>query len=250
MADIGAGWERLILPWDQIQPNGPGDFSKLGQTLSASALQGELNRGVKVAGVFQFTPGWAQANPSQGGRSAPKNLNLPFDHPDNYWGRFVFETVKHYQGRINEWIIWNEPAFRPEDPGAGGSYTWQGTEAEFAQLTKVAYLAAKKANPNSTVVFAGTSYWVDKNQGRPQFYERNLALLTQDPAAAANNQFHDAVALNLYRSPDDMLRVHAEFKEIQKKYGVDKPMWLTETNAMPTNDSSIPCAERFSNQFP
>src|ERR1043166_5054525 len=24
MADISAGWERLVLPWDQVQPSGPG----------------------------------------------------------------------------------------------------------------------------------------------------------------------------------------------------------------------------------
>src|SRR6266566_2486292 len=33
MNDIQAGWERLILPWDQIQPAGPDDFSHLGITI-------------------------------------------------------------------------------------------------------------------------------------------------------------------------------------------------------------------------
>src|SRR5690348_16473205 len=61
MADIGAGWERLILPWDQIQPERPGDFTKLGQTLTRNQIQTELNRGTKVAGLFQFTPEWAAA---------------------------------------------------------------------------------------------------------------------------------------------------------------------------------------------
>src|SRR2546428_12369005 len=66
MADIGAGWERLILPWDQIQPDKPGDFGKLGQTLTKNQIQTELNRGTKVAGLLQFTPGWAAANPDNG----------------------------------------------------------------------------------------------------------------------------------------------------------------------------------------
>src|SRR2546429_6395575 len=69
MTDIGAGWERLILPWDQIQPDQPGDFSKLGQTLTRNQIQTELNRGTKVAGLFQFTPGWAARNPDDGKRS-------------------------------------------------------------------------------------------------------------------------------------------------------------------------------------
>ena len=82
MADIGAGWERLILPWDQIQPSRAGDFSHLGQTLPREKVQSELTRGTRVAGLFQFTPAWATANPSDGKRSVPKNLNLPFDDPN------------------------------------------------------------------------------------------------------------------------------------------------------------------------
>src|SRR3954468_12240293 len=68
MSDIGAGWERLILPWDQIQPDRPGDFAKLGQTLTRQQVQGELDRGTRVAGLFQFTPDWAAANASDGKR--------------------------------------------------------------------------------------------------------------------------------------------------------------------------------------
>src|SRR5437773_9978575 len=82
MSDIGAGWERLILPWDQIQPERAGDFSKLGQTLTRQQIQKELDRGTHVAGLFQFTPDWAQANPADGKRSVPKNLSLAFDDPN------------------------------------------------------------------------------------------------------------------------------------------------------------------------
>src|SRR5437588_8134278 len=68
MADIGAGWERLILPWDQIQPDKAGDFSHLGQTLTGAQIQGERARGTRSAGLVQFTPGWAAANPGRGER--------------------------------------------------------------------------------------------------------------------------------------------------------------------------------------
>ena len=102
MADIGAGWERLILPWDQIQPDKPGDFGKLGQTLTKNQIQTELNRGTKVAGLLQFTPGWAAANPDNGKRSVPKNLNLPFDDPNNYFGQYAYQAVKYYSGQIDQ----------------------------------------------------------------------------------------------------------------------------------------------------
>jgi hypothetical protein len=248
MADIGAGWERLVLPWDQIQPNGPSDFSHLGQTLTKNQVQSELNRGTKVAGLLQFTPGWAAANPGDSARSVPKNLNLAFDDPNNYFGQYAYQTAKYYSGEIDQWILWNEPEFKPTDAGAGGSFTWLGTDAEFAQLMKVGYLAIKKANPNAIVSFPGTSYWVDTNANRPLFYDRVLAILAQDPDAAAHNDYHDVVSLNLYRAPDDVYRVFGIMKAVQKKYGVDKPVWLTETNAMPSDDSVIPCADEHNNE--
>jgi hypothetical protein len=241
MADIQAGWERLILPWDQVQPDGPGDFSHLGITISDGQLQTELNRGEHVVGLFEFTPGWAQVDSSAGKRSPPTNLDLPIGDPNNYWARFVSETARRYAGRIDDWVLWNEPEFHPGDPGAGGSYTWLGTDQQFAQLLKVGYLAIKQANPNAHVSFPGTSYWVDALNNRAQFYDRLLTVLAQDPAAATNNFYHDEVSLNLYRAPDDIYRVYSIFKGIQKQHGVDKPVWLTETNAMPSNDTAVSC---------
>jgi hypothetical protein len=248
MADIGAGWERLILPWDQIQPDRPGDFSHLGQTLTRQQVQNELGRGTRVAGLFQFTPGWAAANPADGKRAVPKNLDLPFDDPNNYFGQYVFNTTRYYAGQIDQWIVWNEPEFKPGDPGAGGSYTWLGSDEQFAQLMKVGYLAAKKANPNAVVSFPGTSYWVDVNSNRALFYDRILAILSKDPDAAANNYYHDVVSLNLYRAPDDLYRVYGVFKGVQRQYGLDKPLWLTEFNAMPSDDTAIPCADKHTNE--
>jgi hypothetical protein len=119
-----------------------------------------------------------------------------------------------------------------------------GTDQQFARLMEVAYRAAKRANPNAVVAFPGTSYWVDKNSGRPQFYERFLRLESQNPEAPANHFFHDAVPLNLYRAPDDLVRIHQEFTALQARYNItDTPVWLLELNAMPTDDSSIPCAD-------
>jgi len=211
MADIGAGWERLILPWDQIQPDRAGDFSHLGDTISKTQIQTELGRGTKVAGLFEFTPAWAASNPADGERAVPRNLSLSFDDPNNYFGQYVYQTAKYYTGQIDQWILWNEPEFKPGDAGAGGSFTWLGSDAEFAQLLKVGYLAIKKANPNAVVSFPGTSYWVDINSNRPLFYDRVLSLLAQDPDAAANNYYHDVVSLKLYRAPDDVYRVYGVF---------------------------------------
>jgi hypothetical protein len=200
---------------------------------------------VKVSAVLQFTPAWAQANPNAGQRSVPRNLNLAYDDPNNYWGQFVYQTVKKYAGQIDEWILWNEPEFQPGDPGAGGSYTWAGSEEDFAQLMRVGYLAAKKANPHAVVSFPATSYWVEElsTPKRVPFYDRVLSRLSKDQRAAQNNFYHDAVSINLYRSPDDVYRVADVFRGIQRKYGLDgaKQLWLTEMNATPSEDPQVVC---------
>ena len=244
MADLGAGWERIVLSWADIQPDGPDDFSWLGRTVPPRSVASELNRGVRLAGLLQFTPGWASTDANDPGRSVPKNLDLPDDDPNNYWGRFVYETVRYYTGLIDEFIVWNEPEFKPGDAGGSGTYTWLGSDADFARLMKVAYLAAKRANPHAVVAFPGTSYWIDQNSGHAQFYERYLQIVSADPQAAAHGFYHDAVPLNLYRAPDDLVRIHDVFNQIERRYGVDHPIWLLELNAMPTDDQTIPCAER------
>ena len=72
-----------------------------------------------------------------------------------------------------------------------------------------------------------------------------MKLESTNPEAQANHFFHDAVPLNLYRAPDDLVRLHQEFGDLQKRYNVtNTPIWLLELNAMPTDDTSISCADR------
>lgn len=244
MTEIGAGWTRVLLAWHHIQSNNPYDYWGFGRVLREDRLDAEVARGVRVAAVVQYTPSWVAVDPAHGHRAVPRNLFLPYDHPENYFAQFVYQTVRRYVGRIDEWIIWNEPDFLVSDPGVGEAYTWLGTEEEFAQLLRVGYQAVKRANPAARVSFPATSYWADAVNNRRQYYDRILDILDRDPTAAENHYYHDAVSVNLYRKPDDLYRVHGEFKEIQRRHGLDRPIWLTETNAMPSDDRNVACWER------
>lgn len=238
-AELGITWERNVFSWAGIQPTGPDDWGADGY-FDPQIIQRERDRGVEMVGVLQFTPKWAAERPEQGERSVPRNLSLPADDPRNYWADFAGRLAAHYRGRIDRWIIWNEPEFRPGDAGVGESYSWLGTDDEFYLLLKRAYQAIKKANPKATVVFPGTSYWVDVNMDRPTFFRRLLNVASADPEAKANGYFFDAVAFNLYRCPDDLYRIHSETKALMKAKGIDKPVWITETNAMPYDDPATP----------
>ncbi|MHB1161890.1 MAG: COG1470 family protein [Chloroflexota bacterium] len=236
---LGINWDRVILSWSGIQPNGPGDWAA-DSYLPPSEIQKDLDRGWDVVGLLQFTPNWAAQNPADGQRSVPRNLSLPAGDPNNYWAQFAGRVAAHYRGRIDRWIIWNEPEFRPGDKGAGQSYTWLGSDADYYMLMKRGYQAIKAANPNATVVFGATSYWVDVNMGRQPFFKRILDVAAADPEARTNSFFFDVASFNIYRAPDDLLRIHVEMKDAMKAKGIDKPIWLTETNAMPYDDPATP----------
>jgi len=142
-----------------------------------------------------------------------------------------------YRGRIDTWVIWNEPDIRPQDDNAQ-YHSWAGDAADYARLLRVAYLAAKQGNPNARVVFAATTYWGDTNSGRPLFLERTLAALAEDPESAKHHFYFDAVALNLYTSPDDLGRVAGIYRGVLARHGLEAPLWITETNAVPYDDTS------------
>ncbi len=241
--DTGIGFQRQTFAWTGIQPNGPGDWNA-DFYFPNDLLDQQLNAGVQVVGLLQFTPGWAQANPGAGERSLPKNVGLAYNDPNNYWGAYTRRLASHYAGRINHWVIWNEPEIRPTDAGAGSAWTFDGGPDEYAQLLRVAYMNIKEANPNAQVVFAGTAYWLDKNSGREQFFKRTLDVIAADPNAGANNFYFDAAAFNIYYGADTIYRLGTEYRAIMQAKGINKELWLTETNAPPA-DPGVPCADRF-----
>ena len=148
----GVRWERLTFWWRGLQ-EGPG--APLNPFyFPLENVDAERERGMEVVGLLVNTPDWAAADPSRGGTSVPRNLYLPHDHPENYWGRFVRQVVELYRGRIDSWIIWNEPDITPNAPNAA-YFLWAGSPADYYQLLKVATLNARAANPGVKILSAG-----------------------------------------------------------------------------------------------
>jgi hypothetical protein len=206
---LAVGSDRVVLPWQALQPNGPDDWNPA--YFPDALLQQELRAGVQIVGLLQGTPAWASRDPAAGAASVPIGLDLAWSDPGNTWGQFVGSIAARYRGRIDHWIIWNEPEFRPTDQR--GSYVaFAGTDADYYRLLKVAYRAAKAANPDATIVLGATSYWIDRTSGRRQFLDRMLDLAEADPEAREAGGFFDVAALNLYWSFDDIRRIGAEYR--------------------------------------
>ncbi len=219
-ARLRVGWTRARFQWADVQPNGPTDWRP---PLDDEALAAELDAGREVVGLLIGIPDWARD-----ARGVPRGLSLAHDDPRNTWAAFVEETVGRYAGRIDRWIIWNEPDIA--DPDAPG-HTWDGDIEEFAQLQRTAYLAAKAANPAAVVHLGAFTYFWD-----PGYFARFLDVVAADPEAAAHNHSFDVATAHLYFQPNAVYNILYAFRQVMDARGLDQPIWLVETNAPPMDD--------------
>ncbi len=221
--DAGARWDRFDFRWWDIEDqSGYFDYGPHEQ-----AVTRVLNEGRDVLGILGSTPWWyadcppASANadirplwddPKNG--CSPDNLDLAWNDPDNYWGNYVWNVVNHFKDKVDTWEIWNNPDME---------WYWKGTPEQFARLLKVAYLAAKDANPDATILFGGLNYWED-----PTFYTAVLDALAADPDSAANNAFFDVMALHTFADVRHAHDVAAEVKQAVNDRVGEHPLWITE----------------------
>ncbi|HEX8682666.1 MAG TPA: hypothetical protein VF707_10165 [Ardenticatenaceae bacterium] len=230
----GVGWTRALFWWHQVQRTGPDDWNPY--FFPDGLVHQELDGGRQLVGLLAGTPDWA----SEGGtvRDVPSGLYLPYDDPNNYWGRFVYRMAHKYRGEIDHWIIWNEPdVWDDAHPGK----TWNGTVEEYVQLLKVAYQAAKAANPDAVIHLTAMTYWWDQEYGREQYLTRLLRAIRAEPTSAAHNGFFDVASLHIYFSPEQVYNVTGFFRGELERFGFGgKPLWINETNAPPSEDPLHP----------
>jgi hypothetical protein len=226
-SEAGAGYTRIILRWDVIQPGGPADWKPA--NVPDPAVAAELAAGREVVAVLIGTPAWATAHPEHGARAVPDMF---------HWEAFVRRMAQHYQGRIHHWIIWNEPdVWDVDHPGS----TWAGSEEDYYRLLKTAYLAIKGADPEQTVTLAGMTYYWDWAHGRRRYLDRLLDVIAADPEAAEHGYYFDAALYHLYFNPRQTVDVIQETQALLGRHGLaDKEIWINETNAPPSSDPQEP----------
>ena len=249
----GVRYDRIDFQWTTIEGSGNNawNFSPYDELVTDV-----LAEDVDLVAILQWTPDWAATVKSAGGAagppqrppgwyapvlggqalrapvapsarsSVPQGLYLSWNDPGNYWGDFVFQTVSRYSQTVQIWEMWNEPD--------GNWGVWDGSAADYAQLLRVGYRAAKAANPNATVLFGGVMYWAD-----PTFFERVLDVLNDDPAAPANNYFFDVMSVHFYGRSASAYDMVNHVRARMKLYVPDHPIWLTETG-VPVYDGTYP----------
>lgn len=226
-AEAGVAWERILFYWSELQPNGPEDWN--GYHVQDVWLEWAAAEGREVVGLLKHTPAWATDGPP--GCGVPRGLELPIDDPGNLWATFVRRIVSMYAGRINHWVIWNEPDIAPDTYG----HEWCGSMEEYYRLLKVAYLAAHQANPDVIIHLAGMTYWHDRT-----YLRRFLTLVVQDPTAPEHGYYFDVVTLHIYFQTETVPYIINETRAALRACGLNKPVWVNETNASPDSDPQWP----------
>lgn len=229
-AELGVGWGRARFHWAYIQPDGPDQWIEA--ELSSAELERERSAGREVVGLLIGVPEWAQDEDG-----LPDGLYLSPDDTDNLWAVFVREAVSRYAGRIDHWIIWNEPDIWDASHPA---YSWPGTMEDYVQLLRVSYLVARAANPSAVIHLAAVSHWWDVDNDRELYFPRLLDAIIAQPDAAEHDYFYDVASMHLYFSPASVYEVLTEYEGYQSERGLDKPFWLVETNAAPSQDPARP----------
>jgi hypothetical protein len=227
----GVRWERRVVRWSSIQPDGPADW-KPDPKFPREEIEAQRSRGIETVGVVLHTPVWAAEEGGYHPIQPPQNLDLNYDHEANHWGQFLMRLSAEYAGVVDTWILWNEPDLYDERASAN----WEGTVEEFARMQAVGYEAIKRGNPRARVLLAGTTFWWDNQYPRPHYLDRLLATLTAMPDAARNGAYFDAVSVHQYNSSLNSYAVPMVFRRIMAKYGLDKPLWMNESNAIPHDD--------------
>lgn len=234
-ANAGASWERIIFPWSLIQRDSPNEWNE--QYFTDRQIREQAARGVTLVGVLIYTPHWASPNPREAKPvDVPRNLHLPFDHPENYWGQFVRKAVTRHQGVVDHWVVWNEPDLYD----LAIRYTYSGSYEEYLQLLRVAYLNVKDVNPKAKVVMGGMAYWWDKEWGRTPYLLGLMEVLKDDRDRERHDNYFDILALHTYGSPLNAYAIPMMAREWLQQRGMRKPIWITESNIVPFDDPVEP----------
>jgi len=233
--EVEVGWERLFFSWADLQPNGPEDWNPAYPYFDEAIIDDERQAGRELVGLLINTPPWA--GDENGFASVPRGLYLPYDDPRNTWGQFVRRIVGRYAGRIDRWIIWNEPDIWDASHPAR---TWSGSVQDYYRLLQVAYLAAKEVNPEVQIHLAGFTYWWDVNYGRRPYLLRFLDVVAHDATAADHDYYFDVATVHAYFQPEQVYDLVRFTREALLAHGIDKPVWVNETNAPPSNDPKSP----------
>ncbi len=201
--ELGVGMVRLDIVWSDIH-RGFRQYDFSGYDALIDQLTGQ---GLTLLVLLHYNKERLDASGKEVWSDPPESLEEFAD--------YVGATVSRYKNKVKHWEIWNEP---------NHPVYWSKSKDDmktYVQLLKLAYSAAKKADPDSFVINGGITEPVIEDVRN--FYK------------AGGKNFTDAITIHTFLDPaspnvaatfdaivDGVQKVMAEFGD------ADKKIWITE----------------------
>lgn len=244
--NMGVGWIRQQFPWAEIEYRADHDrpFWDVKNNQNAwdkfdSIVDLAVQHNLRVIARIDNAPVWSHpASPTL--KSPPDKVHM------EDFANFIGEFVRHYKGRIAAIQIWNEPNLTGEwvvpDP-KDKTKSLPVNANDYTEMLKVAYKAAKEADPNMIVLAAplATTNDTQSNLNEMQYLQGMYD-------AGAQNYF-DVMSANAYGKsdpPEDPPSIEKlNFRRVELLHNImlkngddKKAVWFNEYgwNASPPTD--------------
>lgn len=238
MKRAGVRWARLNVSWSSLEEKGKGKINQGYLSDIDQAVAKTRAAGIKaLLSMADSVPYWASADPQKrvvGGRREWNPLYRPADFRD-YADAFRFLVARYSRRGVRHFEVWNEP---------NHEYFWPSgpNPAEYAQMLKRAYQAAKAANPKAVVVAGALA----------QNDHRFLAGVY----AAGAGRFFDAVSTHSYprgnpqrcwndasgwRHPDALCAIENVRAVMMSNGDAAKRIWLDELGWSTCSNAYLGC---------
>ncbi len=222
---LGFGWMRCFFGWyfKLLMPKP--DMKKMDFELADKYLELADKAGINLMPILEmgyakkdFTAKygkvkcWWISDRISKKRHAKRGTNYLPDF--KLWEKYIYETVLRYKGKITYWEITNES-------------NCQMVPEEYFELLKIAYIAAKKANPDCKVI--GICSTADMG-GKPLPYTKKVLEL-------GGWKYLDIVSIHLYGDQPPEIhhggedKIYNMIKDICAKHGKKIEVWNTEKNS-------------------
>jgi hypothetical protein len=193
LEEMGVKWILSTFYWSRIESEKDTfDFLNYDSYVDDAKKQGK-----KIVGILGYTADYLYPKGKSKRYISPKNIPL--------FLRFVEETVRHFQGRVDVWSIWNEP----------NVFFWKGSDREFFELTRLAALKIHEIDQNAYII-GGV------------FFRSPAGFIKKMHNSGAIEEL-DALAFHPYAvNPSGSMKVYDNFIKILSEINYSGPVWITE----------------------
>jgi hypothetical protein len=176
-------------------------------------VEAAVRSGTELLLVLGSTPTWASARPNEIGCCKPDaprgNAAEVKDLAE--WRNYVLTVASRYKGRVRHYELWNEPNV---------NQFYSGSVEKLVELNREAYRVLKEVDPSIVVVSSSLSRCCEALKYLDKYF------------ALGGGKWADVVGFHFYpapKPPEAMIPLVWQVKELMVRYGVNKPLWNTET---------------------